>query len=65
MSDHWANNFPVAFGDFSRGYLLVDRGPIRVLADPLTTPGQVKYYVSRRLGGHVLNNDAIKFLRTT
>jgi HK97 family phage major capsid protein len=65
LSDVGANNFPVGFGDFNRGYVLVDRGPIRVLSDPLTTPGMVKFYCSRRLGGAPLNNDAIKWLRTT
>ena len=30
-----------------------------------SSPGFVKFYVRRRLGGHVYNNDAIKFGRTT
>jgi hypothetical protein len=31
----------------------------------ITTPGKVKYFVRRREGGMPLNNDAVKFLRTT
>jgi HK97 family phage major capsid protein len=59
-----ANNHPIAFGDFSRGYLLVDRVGLRITVDAnITTPGRIKYFIRRREGGHVLNNDAIKFLK--
>jgi HK97 family phage major capsid protein len=59
------NNFPIAFGDFRKGYLLCDRTEIRITVDAnITTPGKIKYFVRRREGGHVLVNDAIKFLRT-
>ena len=55
------NAYPIAFGNWRRGYLLVDRGPTRITVDEnITTPGQVKFYVRRRVGGCVLNNDAIK-----
>jgi HK97 family phage major capsid protein len=56
--------FPIAFGDFRRGYLLVDRVNMRVVVDPYTTLGSVRFYISKRVGGIVLNNDAIKWLRT-
>lgn len=66
MPDIGTNNFPVAFGDFSRAYSLVDRTDLRITVDSnITTPGKIKYYVRRRVGGHVTNNDAVKFLRTT
>jgi HK97 family phage major capsid protein len=56
-----ANNFPIAFGNWNRGYILVDRGGTRITVDDnLTTPGKVKFYVRRRVGGIILNNDAIK-----
>ena len=64
LDDIGANNFPVAFGDFRRGYLLCDRVGLRILEDRVTNPGFVRFYVRRREGGIVLNNDAIKFLRT-
>jgi len=66
MADIGTNNFPVAFGDFRRGYLLVDRTQLRITVDNnITTPGKIKYFVRRREGGMPLNNDAVKFLRTT
>lgn len=66
MDDIATNAFPVAFGDFRKGYRLVDRTEIRITVDAnITTPGRVKYFVRRREGGCPLVNDAIKFLRTT
>jgi hypothetical protein len=48
------------FANFQRLYLLVDRTDLRILVDPYTIPGQVRFYVRKRLGGIVLNNDAGK-----
>ena len=59
-----AGNFPVAFGDFSRGYVLTDRVGMRITRDQVTNVGFVRFYVRRREGGIVLNNDAIKWIRT-
>jgi HK97 family phage major capsid protein len=53
----------VAFGDFRRAYVLVDRVGLRITRDQVTNPGHVRFYVRRREGGHVLNNDAAKFLK--
>ena len=64
MPDIGLNNFPVAFGNFSRGYLLMERLGLQITRDEVTTPGLTKFYVRRREGGIPLNNDAIKFGRT-
>jgi HK97 family phage major capsid protein len=59
-----ANTHPIAFGNFARGYLLVDRVGLRITVDAnITTPGRIKYFIRRREGGHVLNGDAVKFLK--
>lgn len=56
-----ANNHPIMVGDFARGYLLVERTALRITVDDnLTTPGYVKWYIRRREGGIVLDNNAIK-----
>jgi HK97 family phage major capsid protein len=65
LDDVGTNKFPVAFGDFSRGYLLVDRTQTRITVDNVTSPGKVKFYVRRREHGAPYNNDAIKFLKIT
>lgn len=57
------DNFAVLFGNFARGYLLADRSGMTITVDPYTTPGYTKFYVRRRVGGCVLNNDALKALR--
>lgn len=58
-----ANAFPVAFGNYKRGYLVVDRAGIRVLRDPYTSKPNVKFYTTKRVGGAVVNFEAIKLLK--
>jgi HK97 family phage major capsid protein len=58
------STFPVAFGDFRRGYLMVDRVGLRLIVDNVTTLGKVRFYISKRTGGCVLNPDAIKWIKT-
>jgi HK97 family phage major capsid protein len=65
MDDIGANKFPVAFGDFRRGYVLADRVGLRITRDNVTNIGFVRFYVRRREGGIVLNNNSIKFIKTT
>ncbi len=56
-------DIPIAYGDFREGYTIVDRIGIRVLRDPLTTKGKVKFYTTKRVGGKVVNYQAIKRLK--
>lgn len=58
-----ANNFPVAFGDFREGYLIVDRVGMRITRDEVTAPGFVRFHVRKRVGGIIRNSQAIKLLR--
>jgi HK97 family phage major capsid protein len=53
----------IGYGDFSRGYQILDRVGITVLRDNLTTKGKVKYYTTKRVGGAVINFEAIKLLK--
>ncbi len=55
--------FGIAFGDFHRGYLIVDRVGLRVLRDPYTAKPYVLFYVTKRVGGGIQDFDAIKFLK--
>ena len=63
MQDIGAGKYPVAFGDFQRGYLVVDRIGIRVLRDPFTNKPFVIFYTTKRVGGGVQNFEAIKLLK--
>jgi HK97 family phage major capsid protein len=58
-----ASAFPLAFGDFREGYLIADRVGMRITRDEITTPGFVKFYVRKRVGGKLRNTQAIKLLR--
>lgn len=63
MPDIAADAFGIAFGDFSRGYLIVDRAGIRVLRDPYSAKPYVLFYTTKRVGGGVQDFDAIKLLK--
>ncbi|MFN8919312.1 MAG: phage major capsid protein [Hyphomonadaceae bacterium] len=65
MPDVNASGLAIAFGDFEKGYLIVDRADVRVLRDPYTNKPFVMFYVTKRLGGGVQNFDAIKLLKFT
>ncbi|KPF47110.1 capsid protein [Rhizobium sp. AAP43] len=58
-----ANAFPIAFGDFRRGYMILDRTGIRVLRDPYTNKPKVGFYTTKRCGGGIANFEAIKLLK--
>lgn len=58
-----ANAFPLAFGDFKEGYLIADRVGMRMTRDEITSPGFVKYYIRKRVGGKLRNTQAIKLLK--
>ena len=63
MPDIAAGSLSVAFGDFRRGYLVVDRAGIRVLRDPYSAKPYVLFYTTKRVGGGVQDYEAIKLLR--
>ncbi|XBQ16292.1 MAG: phage major capsid protein [Oceanicaulis sp.] len=55
--------YAIAFGDFERGYLIVDRQGVQVLRDPYSAKPYVLFYTTRRVGGAVQDFDAIKLLK--
>ncbi len=63
MPDIAANALSLAFGDFKRGYLVVDRIGVRVLRDPYSAKPYVLFYTTKRVGGGVQDFDAIKLLK--
>lgn len=58
-----AGNLPVAFGDFKAGYLINDRIGTRILRAPYTNKPYVLFYCTKRVGGGVLDPNAIKLLK--
>jgi len=63
MPEIGADSFSMAFGDFRRGYLVVDRQGVRVLRDPYSAKPYVLFYTTKRVGGGVQDFDAIKLLK--
>ncbi len=62
MPDMAAASLSVAFGNFERGYTIVERTGTRVLRDPYTNKPNVLFYATKRVGGAVVNAEAIKLL---
>ncbi|MBS0475037.1 MAG: phage major capsid protein [Proteobacteria bacterium] len=65
MPDVGANALPIAFGNFHNGYLIAERRSTAILRDPYTNKPFVNFYATRRIGGQVLDSDAIKLLKIT
>ncbi|MFC7399681.1 phage major capsid protein [Chelatococcus sp. GCM10030263] len=63
MPDIAAGSLSLAFGDFRRGYLVVDRAGLRVLRDPYSSKPYVLFYTTKRVGGGVQDFAAIKLLK--
>lgn len=60
MAAEGASNIAVGYGDFSRGYTILDRVGLQVLRDPYTAHPYTIFHLTRRTGGDVTNFDAIK-----
>ena len=53
----------LGFGDFNRGYLIVDRVGVRIIRDPYSSKPYVLFYTTKRVGGGVQNFEAIKLMK--
>ena len=63
MPDIAAGALPIAFGNFRAGYLIAERSATTILRDPFTNKPFVHFYATKRIGGQVLDSDAIKLLK--
>lgn len=61
MPDPEDGNSPVVFGDFATGYAIADRVGFEVIRDELTMAAQgvVKFVARRRVGGRVIQGEAL------
>lgn len=60
-----ASALPIAFGNFTAGYVIADRPGIRFLRDPYSSKPNVIFYAYKRVGGGVADTDAIKLLKVS
>lgn len=63
MPDVAAGAYPIAFGNFRHGYLIAERTATQILRDPFTNKPFVHFYATKRIGGQVLDSNAIKLLK--
>jgi len=63
MPDIAAGACPIAFGNFKAGYLIAERSVTSILRDPFSNKPFVHFYATKRVGGQVLDSNAIKLLK--
>lgn len=63
MPDIAANSLSIGFGQFRSAYVVAERGETAVLRDPYSNKPFVHFYATRRVGGAVVNSEALKLMR--
>ena len=63
MPDPATNSLSIAVGDMRESYQIVDRLGIRTLRDPYSAKPYVEFYTTKRVGGDVVNFEAIKLVK--
>ena len=52
----------IIFGNFKEAYQIIDRQNFQILRDPYSHKPYVEFYIHKRVGGDVVNFDALKIL---
>lgn len=65
MPDPATDSLSIAVGDMREAYQIVDRIGIRTLRDPYSAKPYVEFYTTKRVGGDVVNFEAIKLIEFT
>lgn len=63
MESPATDSLSIALADFQSAYQIVDREGVRILRDPFTDKPFVKFYATKRVGGDVVNFEAIKLMK--
>jgi HK97 family phage major capsid protein len=63
LDDIGANKYPVLFGNFKRGFTIVDRMGTRILRDPYTAKPYIGFYMTKRVGSMLEDSSAIKVMK--
>ncbi|MEC9346075.1 MAG: phage major capsid protein [Pseudomonadota bacterium] len=63
MANISSDSYSIVFGNFRQAYMIVDRQGMTVLRDPYTAKPFVKFFTTKRVGGDVVNYDALKLIK--
>lgn len=53
----------IVFGNFKQAYQIVERQDMHVLRDPYSAKPYVEFYATKRVGGDVINFDALRLIQ--
>ncbi|WP_341808448.1 phage major capsid protein [Wolbachia endosymbiont (group E) of Neria commutata] len=53
----------IAVADFKQAYKIVDSRGMKILRDPYTNKPYIRFFITKRVGGEVVNTNAIKLLK--
>jgi len=62
MPDLGAGSYSLAYGNFARAYMIVNRSGTTLIRDNITAKGQTKFNFRRRFGGGIMNYEALKLM---
>jgi HK97 family phage major capsid protein len=60
IADLAGGALPYAYGNFAAAYTVVDRQGVRILRDPYSNKPFVSFFTTKRVGGDVINFEAVK-----
>ncbi|WP_319584906.1 phage major capsid protein [uncultured Pseudodesulfovibrio sp.] len=63
MPDIAEGAYPIAFGDWKAGYLILDRHKMTMLRDPYSNKPYVHLYATKRVSGKIVDSNAIRVLK--
>lgn len=58
-----SGSLSVAYGDFRAAYLVYDKEGMEILKDPYSSKGNYLYYTTKRVGGAVVQVEALKIMK--
>ncbi len=63
LPDIAANSLSIWFGDWREAYAIARQPGVKLLRDPYSTKGQVAFYAYSRVGGAMVNSEAVKTVK--
>lgn len=65
MADLAENSLSIFVGNLDQAYKIVDRRGVSVVRDIYTDPSEINWYINKRVGGGLVNSEAVRFIKFT